>query len=63
MKFTDKTPMYEIVTKFQLDYPELVKLMKESNHHFSEGNLNPYHLEGDIWCHTMMVCLMAKDCS
>ena len=59
--FTDKTPMYELVTKFQLDFPQLVKQMKESNHHFSEDNLNPYHLEGDIWTHTAMVCLMAKD--
>lgn len=37
--------------------PEIVSAMKNSNHHYDEANgiLNPYHLEGDVLTHTMMV--------
>ncbi len=35
--------------------PELIKEMKDSNHHYDMKNLSPHHLEGDVWTHTMMV--------
>jgi len=34
--------------------------MKEAQHHYNDSLLNPYHLEGDVFTHTMMVCLMAR---
>jgi len=45
----------QIIKYFQLHYSDLVKSMKDSNHHLDNKNLNPYHLEGDVWTHTMMV--------
>lgn len=45
----------ELVKWFQLQYPYLVKAMKECSHHYDSENLNPYHLEDDVWSHTMMV--------
>lgn len=45
----------ELVTWIQLKYPKLVKAMKECSHHLDEKNLNPHHLEGDVWTHTLMV--------
>lgn len=78
--------MYELVSFFQLEYPELVAEMKAANHHLDEldklkieagdkgvsyqllletisnpVNLNPYHLESDIFTHTMMVCKQAEN--
>lgn len=44
-----------ILKYFMNEYSELVKEMKESNHHLDNENLNPFHLEGDVWTHTMMV--------
>ena len=51
--------MNNLIADFQRRYPELVQQMKESNHHYSETELNPYHLEGDIFTHTALVCLEA----
>lgn len=55
--------MSEIVDWFQQKYPILVQQMRNVSHHFEMGisSLNPYHLEGDVWTHTMMICLMAQD--
>lgn len=50
----------ELVKVFQIKYPIMVNEMKGSSHHYSEDNLNPYHLEGDVWTHTMMVMNEAK---
>lgn len=44
----------QLVEWFQLTYPDLVQKMRDCNHHLDEQNLNIYHLEGDVWCHTMM---------
>lgn len=80
--------MTELVSWFQLEYPELVTQMKNSNHH-KEGqhieeyveylddgtsieyqnvinkieSLNPYHVESDVFTHTMMVCKQAENAS
>lgn len=54
-----------LVSWFQKTYPETVTLMKNCDHHFDrETSLNPYHLEGDVWTHTMMVVKQAEleDC-
>jgi len=53
--------MTELISWFQLEYPEIVKSMKKCNHHGE--SLNPYHLESDVWTHTMMVCKQAENAS
>jgi len=50
--------MSELISWFQIEYPDLVKSMQECSHHGE--HLNPYHLEGSVFCHTMMVCLKAQ---
>lgn len=57
--------MHELVDWFQRTQPHWVAAMKATNHHLSQemGVLNPYHLEGDVWTHTMMVCRQAQDMS
>lgn len=45
----------DLIKWFQLTFPQLVKDMKNADHHYDEENLNPYHLEGDVWTHTNMV--------
>ena len=57
--------MSGLVKRFYEDYPDYVDAMKDTCHHAnryvlresdgSEIGLNPYHLEGDVWTHTMMV--------
>lgn len=49
--------VHNLVKWFQLNYPKLVKSMQKSNHHYSDDEINPYHIEGDVWTHTMMVVL------
>jgi predicted kinase len=55
------TSINKLVEYFQLNFPEYVKEMRECSHHYDEQNLNPYHLEGDIWTHTMMVLTQVRD--
>lgn len=69
--------MFELVSWFQLEYPELIQAMKNSNHHLNAeehldlkllsgieaSKLNPYHLESDVCTHTMMVCKQAENMS
>lgn len=50
----------EILKWFQMNFPEMVDSMKSSSHHFSENKLNPYHLESDIFTHTMLVFKMGQ---
>ena len=52
--------MSELVSLFQTKCPELVLAMKQADHHYATDKLNPYHLESDVWTHTMQVCLMAQ---
>jgi predicted kinase len=49
-----------LVGWIQTNFSKLVEEMKNSTHHYDYENLNPYHLEGDIWTHTMMVYNEAK---
>lgn len=53
--------MGQLIKWFQLNFPDMVKAMKESDHHFDEKNINPYHIEGDVFTHTMMVCKQAEN--
>lgn len=55
-----KSTTNELVHWFQVEFPELTKKMRDATHHYDELTINPYHEEGDIWTHTMMVCLMAR---
>ena len=50
--------MDEKVKWFQENFPNFVSRMNSCSHHGED--LNPYHIEGSIWTHTMMVCNMAK---
>jgi predicted kinase len=36
-------------------HPMRVNAMRETSHHFSPDQLSPWHLEGDVWAHTMLV--------
>lgn len=48
----------EIFENFQKWNSELINQMKNCSHHFDSKNLSPYHLENDVWTHTV---LMYKD--
>lgn len=50
----------EIINWFKGNYPELVKKMKECNHEIDDKTFSPYHAEGDIWTHTLMVYNQVK---
>jgi len=53
---------YDILSVFMKNFPEMIQAMKNSNHN---GNTpNPYHLEGDVFTHTMMVYAITQlgDC-
>lgn len=48
--------MKDLVKWIQTNHPYLVKQMKECSHHYDTNNLNPFHLEDDVFTHTMLVC-------
>ena len=45
---------------FQTNYPEHKKALLACHHNFDDNDTNPYHIEGDCWSHTMMVCKIAE---
>lgn len=45
---------YEILKWFQLNYKEMVLNMKLCDHNYNTDNLNPYHVEGSVWTHTLL---------
>lgn len=57
MKFKNAN---ELIKWFQLEHPLYASAMMASNHHYDEKNLNPYHLENDVWTHTNMVMKVAE---
>ena len=61
--FKDATEptMDELVNWFQIEYTELCTEMKTSDHATSPNEPNPYHLEGTVWAHTMIVCQEARN--
>ncbi len=48
----------KLIAWFSNNYPNLKKSMQNCEH--GEGDINPYHIEGDCWSHTMMVCKVAE---
>lgn len=57
-----KTPT-ELLRWFHLNYPHLVDEMRSCDHNSSHENLNSYHLEGDVWCHVMMILKQIEQAS
>jgi len=45
----------KVLTWFNDNYQELITEMKICSHNLSDNELSPYHAEGSIWAHTMMV--------
>jgi len=45
----------EILTWFNNNYQDLINEMKNCSHNLSDLELSPYHGEGSVWTHTMMV--------
>ena len=52
--------MIKLLNWFQTNYPELKHALLNSHHNFNNNETNPYHVEGDCWSHTMMVCKVAQ---
>ena len=52
--------MVKLLHWFQISYPHLKQALLECHHNFDESDTNPYHVEGDCWSHTMMVCKVAQ---
>ena len=57
----EKVSMAELVNWFQIEYTELANAMKTSDHNAKNNEPNPYHLEDNVWSHTMMVCQEARN--
>lgn len=49
------------VVFLQNEFPGMVEDMHQASHHYNHENLNPYHLEGDVWAHQMMVSGQVRD--
>lgn len=52
--------MLDLLNWFQKNYPEHKEALLNCHHNFDHNESNPYHVEGDCWSHTMMVCKMAE---
>ena len=52
--------MRQLVHWFSTSYPELKHALMQCHHNFDDHDTNPYHIEGDCWSHTMMVCKIAE---
>ncbi len=52
--------MEQIIIWLLKHYPSICKEMIECRHDAGLQSPNPYHIEGDCWSHTMMVCKVAE---
>jgi len=52
--------MLQLLNWFQTTYPHLKQALLACHHNFDDSETNPYHVEGDCWSHTMMVCKIAQ---
>ena len=52
--------MVEFLSWFQTNYSHLKNAMQRCQHNLDDKEINPYHIEGDCWSHTMMVCKIAE---
>ena len=50
----------EILKIFYKNHPDLMKKMKQTEHGYMGVYKNPYHLEGSVWTHTMLVMKLAE---
>jgi predicted kinase len=55
MKTIEKLSMGEIITRFVERFPQYYKDMNAVEHGFKGEFINPHHIEGSIWTHTMLV--------
>ena len=46
--------MIPLLEWLQINFPDLVDEMRKCSHHYDREHLNPYHLEGDVFSHTML---------
>ena len=60
-KETKNPSMDELVQWFYYNYPDLARDMSNTSHAAYPDRPNPFHLEGDVLTHTMMVCQNAKN--
>lgn len=44
-----------LVTWMLQQHADYVARMRQCSHHYSDRHLNPWHLEGDVWSHTLLV--------
>ncbi len=52
--------MTQFIKWFSINYPEYKEALLNCHHNFDNSEVNPYHVEGDCWSHTMMVCKVAE---
>ncbi len=52
--------MTQLIDWFSTTYPKHKEALLNCHHNFDEKETNPYHVEGDCWSHTMMVCKIAQ---
>lgn len=52
--------MLDLLNWFQKFYPEHKEALLNCHHNHNSDETNPYHVEGDCWSHTMMVCKIAE---
>ena len=52
--------MERYIAWLQNHYPEIRSEMTACRHNRGARDVNPYHVEGDCWSHTMMVCKIAQ---
>ena len=52
--------MTQFIDWFSTTYPKHKEALLNCHHNFDEHETNPYHVEGDCWSHTMMVCKIAE---
>ena len=52
--------MTQLIEWFSTTYPKHKEALLNCHHNFDEKETNPYHVEGDCWSHTMMVCKVAE---
>ena len=52
--------MKEYIKFLYTNYPDIVEDMRECSHHYSITNLSSYHLEGDVFSHTLMVAKLSE---
>ena len=45
---------HQILKEFLIFRPEIIKQLKKTSHHYDLENLNEFHLEGDIYTHTLL---------